>query len=173
MPVLKHTCRVDLVPYLVQFTQQLVRIVGDSVVVVPYRQVCSFQYIDYQHRMMCSQGASALGDDARLRQVIFDAHIHERRHRVVDIFLYGIVHRVLAHRGAGAVIVHAQTAANIDKIDVEAHLEELYIELHRLTQGSLDAAYLGNLAADVEMNEFQRVGHLVPAQELDGVEQFA
>lgn len=79
--------------------------------------------------MVCGEGAARLGDDIGLRQVVLGADIDQGPYRVVDIFLYGVVHAALACRRAGAVVVDAQAAAYIDKLDVVAHLVELYIEL--------------------------------------------
>ena len=78
---------------------------------------------------------------------------------VVHVFLDGIVHRTLTVRRPRAVVVHAQAAAAVHKIHVVTHLVQVDVVLGRLAQGRLYAAYLGDLAADVEVNEFQAVVH--------------
>ena len=50
---------------------------------------------------------------------------------------------------------------------------QLHIELRSLFESILDAAYLGDLAADVKVNQFEAVGHLGPFQKIEGIEQFA
>ena len=58
---------------------------------------------------------------------------------------------------AGAVVIHAKTTTTIYEIYIVAHLVEVDIELCCFAEGSLDAADLGNLASDVEVDEAQTV----------------
>ena len=88
-------------------------------------------------------------------QPILVAGIHELGNGVVDIFLDGVVHRVLSARGAGAVIVHTQSAADIHKVDIKTGLAQMHIELHCLAECILDAADLRDLAPDVEVDQLQ------------------
>ena len=76
---------------------------------------------------------------------------------VVDVFLNAIVDAALAVAAAGAVVIDTKAAPTIDELDVEAHRMELHIVLCRFTKGGADAAYLVDLAADVEMDEAQAV----------------
>ena len=123
--------------------------------------------------MVCGQRAAALGYDVGMGEVILLAYVHQRRHRVVDILLDRVVHRVLARTGTGAVVVDAQSAPYVDKLDVESHLAELGIELHRLAQRIFYAADFCDLAADVEMDELQPFLHLVLLQERQRLKEFA
>ena len=50
---------------------------------------------------------------------------------------------------------------------------KLHKELRRLAQGVLDTAYLGNLAADVEVNQLEAILQLLAFQEVECFEQFA
>lgn len=72
-----------------------------------------------------------------------------------------------------AVVVDAESAAYVDEVYVEAHLRQLHVELHSLAQCGLDAAYLGDLAADVEVDEPQAVHHFVAFEEIEGFEELA
>ena len=172
MPVLEDARRVYFVPDAVEFAQQLVGIVGDCLVVVPDGEAGVAQDLYYQHTVVCRKRAAALGDDVGVGEPVLHADIYELRDGVVDIFLNGVVHRVLARRRAGAVVVHPESSAHVDELHLEVHLAQLHIELHGLAQGGLDAAYFRYLAADVEVYELEARGHLVLAQELQGVEQF-
>ena len=101
------------------------------------------------------------------------AHIHESVNGIVGILLNRIVHRVARNAVARTIIVHAQTAANIHKIEVKSHGSELHIELRSLAKRILDAANLRDLATDMEVNQLQAVGHLMVLQEVEGFEKFA
>ena len=78
-----------------------------------------------------------------------------------------------AAAGACAVVIDTQAATDIDIFHVKPQLGQLDIELRGLAQGILDAAYLGDLAADVEVDELEAVAQFVLAQVVDGTEQFA
>lgn len=49
---------------------------------------------------------------------------------------------------------------------------ELDVKLRSFAQGGLYAAYLGNLAADVEMDKFQAVFHTFGFQHVECFQQF-
>ena len=90
-------------------------------------------------------------------QAILVAGVDQGIDGIVDILLDAVVHRVAAAAGTGAVIVHTQAAADVHIFHVKAQFGQLHVELCRLAQGVLDAAYLGDLAADVEVDESQAV----------------
>ena len=143
----------------------------DGLVVVPDGQVGGLQNVDDEHGMVGGEGTTALGDDVRVREVILLADVDELRHGVVGILLYGVVHGVLPHAGACAVVVYAKAVADVHEVETEAHLRQLYVELRGLAQGILDAAYLGNLAADVEVDELEAVHQVVLSEEVEGLEE--
>ncbi len=122
---------------------------------------------------MGGKRAPALCDDIGLRKIVFGAGIDQSRHRVIGIFLDGIVHGALGCGITSAVIVYAQTAADVHETYVEAHFRELHIELRSLAQSVLYVAYLGNLAAYMEMNQTQALLHLVAFQEVKGLKKLA
>ena len=174
VPVLEQSCLVDLVPNLVHVAHEFVVVLADGIhLVVPFGQLGGLQDVHDEHRVVGGQRASALSDDVGVLEAVLVAGIHERIDRIVDILLDAVIHRVAAAAGTRAVVVHAQSAADVDIVHVEAQLGELHIELCRLAQGVLDAAYFGDLAADVEVDQFEAVFQLVLAQVVDGAEQFA
>ena len=123
--------------------------------------------------MVGRERTSAFGNQVGVRQVIFVGRFHECIDAVVHIFLDGVVHGTLAVARTGAVVVHAQPAAAVHELHVVAHVVELDIELRGLPQGGLYAAYLGDLAADVEVDEFQAVFQSAGFELVEGFEQFA
>ena len=173
VPRLEHAALAQVVPNVVEFLHQFVGILTRLPVVVHLRQGSRLQHLEDEDGVMGGQTATCLGDDVRMLETVLVGRIDKGRYNVIHIFLYRVVHRAFAVAGAGTVVVHPHAAASIDELDVEAHLMELLIELRRLAQGVLDAAYLGNLAADVEMNQFQAVHHILLLEEVKGFEQFA
>ena len=90
---------------------------------------------------------------------------------VVDIFLDRVVDRALAVGRAGAVVVHSQSAATVDEVHVVPHLVEVDVELSRLTQRGLYTSYLGNLAANVEVDKTKAVVQALLIKDAQGVEE--
>ena len=121
---------------------------------------------------MGRERASALGDEVRVLDIILVGCINEGIDTIVHILLDRIVHGALAAGRTGAVVIYAKTTAAINEIYIVAHLVETNVELCCLTESSLDAANLGNLTSDMEVNEAQTVveSHLVYL--LEGCEQF-
>ena len=122
--------------------------------------------------MVGGERASAFRDYIWLLKAVFHADIDQGGYWVVDVFLDRIVHGVLSHGWACPVVVHAKTAPYIDEIDIKSHFRQLNVELHCFAQGVLYAAYFGDLAANVEMNEFERRHEAVFFEEGERVEQF-
>ena len=173
MPALEYSRLIEFVVYVVEFTGQFMLVLAHLIVIVPFGQMSGFEHLKHQYRMMSSERTSRFGDNVRLLQPVFLAHINERRYRVVDILLNGIVHAALACAASCAVVVNAKATAYINKINVEANLAQLHIELTCFAQGILYAAYLGNLAANVEMDKLEAVLHLGLLHIVESLEQFA
>ena len=174
VPVLEQSRLVDFVPNLIDVAHQLVIVLADGVhLLVPLRQRGGLEHIHDEHRVMSCQGAAALVDDVGMLEAVLVASVHERIDSVVDILLDAVVHRVATAAGARAVVIHAQSAANVDILHLKAQLGQLHIELCSLAQGVLDAANLGDLAADVEVDEFEAVFQLVLMHIVNGTEQLA
>lgn len=76
VPVLVDARRVDFVPDIVEFGCEFMRVFAQNLVIVPDRQLCGLEHLDYQHRMVRGERASALGDYVRMRKVILLADIH-------------------------------------------------------------------------------------------------
>ena len=76
---------------------------------------------------------------------------------VIDILLDAVVDAALTIAASCSVVIDAQPAATIDELDVEAHGMQLHIILCGFAESSTDAAYLVDLAADMEMNKAQAI----------------
>lgn len=142
-------------------------------VFVPFRQRRCFEYLEDQYRVMGGQRTARLCDDIGLWKVVFGTDIDQCPYRVVYVFLYRIVHAALTCRRAGTVVVDPQASTYIDKFDVIPHLVELHIKLRCFAQCVFDEAYFGNLAAYVEVNEFEAVFHFILFENIESFEQFA
>ena len=98
--------------------------------------------------------------------------IDECVYAVVDILLDRVVDRALTRRRACSVVVYAQTAATVNKVDVVAHLVQLYVEVGSLAQCSLNASYLGYLRSDMEVDESHAVVQTLLVESFECLEQF-
>ena len=135
------------------------------------RQGSRFQYVDDKDGVVRRQASSALGDDVRMRNTVLVGCIHECIDAVVDIFLNAVIHGTLAVGRAGTVVVDPQTASAVDEIDAVPHPAQVHVILCCLVEGGLDAAYLGNLRSDVEVNEVQAVVQPLLVERLQRLEQ--
>ncbi len=173
MPAFKKAGCIKAVPYVVKLAGKLVVVRAYFLRLLPYGKLRRFENLEYKYGVMRGERASALGNHIGLRQVVFIAGIDYCRHGVVGILLYGVVHRAFARGAAGAVVVHAQAAADVDKLYAEAKLGKLDIELRCLAKRVFDNAYLVDLAADVEVYELQTVLHVATVEYVDSLQQLA
>ena len=173
MPVLQHITRRQVIPYLIQILDQLVRILVGLKLLRHLRQRGCFQHIDDQDTMMRSQRTATLGNQVGMGNAIAVSGIDEGVDTVVDILLYGVVDTTLAGGRARAVIVNAQTTATVHKVYIIAHLVQLNIELRSLAQGCLNTTNLRNLASDMEMNQAQAVAHILLIQQFQSFQQLS
>ena len=173
VPVLQHVAHIDVAPYLIQFLCQSMVFLVHHKLVGHGRHLSGLQHLHDEHRMVSRQRTSTLGDDVGMRNLIGIGSLHKRIHAVVHILLNGIIHRTLAVARTAAVIIHTQSTATIHKLHAIAHLMQLHIEHARLAQRILNAAYLRDLATDVEMDEFQALLHAILLNILQRRQQFA
>ena len=172
VPVFEERPSAQLVPYLREVVYQLVVFSRGLEVLGHLGGRYGFQYVQNEHTVMGGKGTSALGNQIGVGDLVGLCCLGKGVHAVVHIFLDAVVDAAFAVAAACAVIVDTQSAAAVHKLDVEAHGMELYVKLCRLAEGCADAAYLGNLAADMEMNQFQAVAQAHLIEQLQGHEQF-
>ena len=131
----------------------------------------ALEHIDDEHAVVCGERSPALGDDVGVWYSVLVGGFDESPYAVVDVLLDGVVDARLGVGGARAVVVHAESTAAVDEFDVEAHLVELHVELCGLAQCGGDTAYLGYLAADVEVEQLEAVAQAHLVEELQGHEE--
>ena len=172
MPVFQHVARIQVVPYLIKILHQLVVGLLRLKLLWHFWQGSCLQDIDDQDRMMGRERTAALGDEVRVLDIALVGCIYECIDTVVHILLDRVVYGALAAGRAGAVVIYTESATAIYEIYIVAHLVEANIELGCLTESSLNAANLGNLTSDMEVDKAQTVveSHLVYL--LEGCEQF-
>ena len=172
VPVLQHVAWIQVVPYLIKVLHQLVVSFLCLKLLWHFRQGSSLQDINHQYGVVGRERTATLGDEVRMLDIVLVGCINEGVDTVVYILLDRIVHGALAAGRAGAVVIHAKTTATINEIYIVAHLVEIDVELCSLSESRLDAADLGNLASDVEVDEAQAVveSHLLNL--VEGGEQF-
>ena len=88
---------------------------------------------------------------------------------VVGVFLQRVVDRRL-EVGLRAVVVDAEAAADVEVLDAGADAVQLDVDAGRLGQGVLDVADVGDLAAQVEVDQLQAVGHAALLEVLEGLQ---
>src|SRR5262249_47191638 len=112
-----------------------------------------------------------LGDDRRMGDAGLVANALDAEDNVVGIFLQCVVNRRL-EIGLRAVVVDAQAATDVHVADTGADTRQLDINPSGLGEGILDAADIGNLAAQVKVDQLKGVGHAALLQVLVGFENF-
>src|SRR5947209_1591896 len=100
--------------------------------------------------------APRLLDDRRVRHVLVVADLHDRVDHVVGELLRRVVGRGVEGR-LRAVVVDGHAAAHVQKLDRHLHLVNLRVDARGLLHRVLDALDVGELRADVEVQELEHV----------------
>ena len=85
------------------------------------------------------------------------ANLFHRVNDVAHILVERVVHRTVEGR-AGTIVVHAETATDIEIAEFVAHFGELRVEAGGFANGAFDGADIGHLGADMEMHKLEAVG---------------
>ena len=97
------------------------------------------------------------------------AGLLDRGDDVVGVLLHRVVHRRV-EVGLRAVVVDAETAADVDEARLRAHLVQADEDAAGLAQRVLVGADRGDLRADVEVQQLEAVEHVLGAQAVDGLD---
>jgi hypothetical protein len=116
--------------------------------------------------MVRRDGASALGDDG-VRHADLVAHVLHVIDDVVGVFLQGIVDAGF-EIGLRAVVVDAQAAAHVQILQAGAGARQVDVHADGFVHRGLDLPDIGDLAAQVEVQQVQAIGHAGVAQFLQG-----
>ena len=108
-------------------------------------------------RVVRDDRAPGLRDDVRLGDLLVLADPLHVVDDVADVLLDRVVHRRGVPVVARADVVDAEAAADVEVLDREPHLAELRVDARALVHRVLHDADLGELAADVEVEELRAV----------------
>jgi hypothetical protein len=103
-----------------------------------------------QHAVVGDDGAAAFADDVRVRHLLGVADIGDVINDVVGVFLQRVIGGTV-ERGAAAVVIHAQAAADVEKFNGETHLVELGVKPRGFLHGFFNGENIRHLRADMEM----------------------
>ena len=120
---------------------------------------------------MGDDGAPRFGDDVRAGDPGLVADVLHLVDDVVGVLLDGVVDAGKIAR-LGAVVIDPQAAADIDVLQADPELLHLHVDAGPLDEGVLDLVDLGDLAADMEMEELEVVEHPFFLQDVDGGDDF-
>ena len=129
------------------------------------------QHVEHQHAVIGGDGAPALGDDGGVRHVDFVAHALHVIDDVVGVFLQGVVHARFEIR-LRAVVIDAQAAAHIQIVQAGAGARQVHVHAHGFVHRALDLADVGDLAAQMEVEQVQAIGHACVLQLLQRAHGF-
>ena len=107
--------------------------------------------------MLGDDRPTALADECGMRNRLRVADFFHRVNDVAHILVERVVHRAIEGR-AGAIVVHAEAAADIEIAEFVAHFGELRVEAGGFTDGAFDGADIWHLGADMEMHKLETVG---------------
>ena len=114
--------------------------------------------VEDEQAVVGDDGAAALRDDRRVRHAGLVAHRLQVIDDVVGVFLERVVGARL-EVGLRAVVVDAEAAADVEVLQPGAGAGELDVDAGGFVQGALDDADVRDLAAEVEVEQLQAVGH--------------
>ena len=117
--------------------------------------------------MIGGDGAAAFGDDGGVRHVAFVAHALRVIDDVVGVFLEGIVDAGF-EIGLRAIVIDAKAAAHVEVLEARAGAIQVHVNAHRFVDGSLDLADVCDLAAEMEVEQVEAIGHAEILQLLQG-----
>ena len=112
-----------------------------------------------QDRVRGDEGAAGFRDDVRELHFALFADLFDVGDHVTGVDFHAVVHGRLVGRAA-AVVVDAQAAADVEETHREAHALQFAVEAGGFDHGLLDRADVGDLRADVEVDEAEGVLHL-------------
>src|SRR5215469_16317100 len=122
--------------------------------------------IEYQHAVIGRHGAPGFADDHGMRNVARVTDAGDAVHDVARVLVERVVHRGGEVRAA-AVVVHTQSAADVDVLQARTHQLQLRVHVCELVDRLLDAADVLQLAARVAVHQLQAVEHVVRLQNVE------
>ena len=124
-----------------------------------------------EHAVVGDDRAAALRHDRRMLHAGVVADRLDVVDDVVGVFLERVVDARL-EVGLRAVVVDAEAAADVQILEPGARLHELGVDPGRLVQRPLDDPDVGDLAAEVEVQQLEAVLHAERAQLVETAQHF-
>src|SRR6266571_3480645 len=107
-----------------------------------------------EHGMMRDNRASSFAHDCGMRDAFGIAHVHDVPNDVVSIFLERIIGGTV-EIAARAIVIDAETAADIEITELVAQFSELRVIAGRFSHRALDRRDVWYLRSNMEMNKFE------------------
>jgi hypothetical protein len=140
----------------------------------PFLRLAELDVPEHVHEdagVVRGQRAPRFAHHVRLGHALVGADLLQRVDDVGGVLVERVVERGDELVGVRAHVVDAQAAAAIEVLEREAHLPQLGVDARTLVDHVLDGADVGELAADVEVEELDLALHLARAQELHSLDQ--
>ena len=125
-----------------------------------------------QHAVVSRHGPAAFRDDDGVRRVLVVANRLDVGHHVVGVFLERIVDARL-EIGPRSIVVDPESASDIEILHAGAASVQFAVDATGLDQRILDEADVRNLAAEVEVQQLQTVGHAARLKMVQQSQDFA
>ncbi len=130
------------------------------------------EHVEHEHAVIGDDGASALRNDGRMRNAGIVTHGLD----VVDDVVRVLLERVVGARfevGLRPVVVHAQTAADVEILEAGAGAGQLGVDAGGFVERVLHDPDVGDLAPQVEVQELEAVLHPVLLQFIETAQHFS
>ena len=126
---------------------------------------------DDENGMVGDDGAAAFADDDGVGDLFGVADVHDIVDDIASVLLEGVIGGGI-EGGAGAIVIDAEATADIDVAEFVAHFEHFGVETRGLADGAFDGADVGDLGADVEVDEFEGMSEAFLFEEFACVDEF-
>ena len=166
MVALERVARRQVAQRLDQVGDRLLEVVADLGRHALLAELRHAEHVEHEQAVVRGNRAAALGHDRRVRHAGLVADLLQVVHHVVGVLLQRVVHARL-EVGLRAVVVDAEPAADVHVLEPGARLVQLAVDARRLDQRALDDADVGDLAAEVEVQQLEAVGHAARLQLLE------
>ena len=169
----EHVARVEILVGFQQGVQRLlVLFVERARNIVLVSLLGHAQHAEDQHAVIGGDGSAAFREDRGMRHFGFIAHGLQVIHDVVGIFLQRVIHARFEVR-LGTVVVDAQTAADVEVFQAGAPPRQIGVDASCLDQRRFDVPNVGDLAAQMEMQQLEAIGHSMVAQFIQAAQHLA
>src|SRR5208283_129893 len=114
------------------------------------------QDVEHQNAVIGGDGAAALGDDGRVRDLALIADVLDVIDDVVGVLLERVVDAGF-EIGLRAVVIDAQAAADVEEFEAAAALLEIDVDAGGFDDRGLDVADVGDLTAEMEVQQLEAI----------------